>query len=76
MLQASEDSKPRILSVGEEFVAWAETYWHLEQKFDDTNKNPAERGGENCPYKVVKNIFIKQIDDIIKQRLESLGGKN
>ena len=61
--------KKPVMSVGEEFVAWAETYWRLEQLFDNSCKNPAEKGGETCPYSAIKPIFIKKINDIINQRV-------
>ena len=63
--------KKPVISVGEEFVAWAETYWKLDVLFDATVKNPAEKGGEFCPYSVVKPIFIKHINDIISKRVEN-----
>lgn len=53
------------LSVGQEFVNWAEQYWRLKEHYTV----PEEEGSESCPYDYVKNIFIHKIDEIIKKRL-------
>jgi len=62
--------KKPIMSIGDEFVAWAETYWHLDELFNGSVKNPAEKGGEVCPYSAVKPIFIKKINDLIEERVK------
>jgi hypothetical protein len=61
--------KKPVMSVGEEFVAWAEQYWDLENKLSGTNPNPDGKAIENSPYKAVRNIFIKKINDVISQRV-------
>jgi len=61
--------KKPVMSVGEEFIAWAEQYWNLEQQYSETTKNPAEKGGENCPYKVVRQAFVNKINETIGQRI-------
>lgn len=53
------------LSVGDEFIEWAERYWGLRDKF--TVKENSE--GESCPYRVIKEIFASKINDIVKERL-------
>lgn len=58
-----------ITSIGDEFVTWAETYWHIDELFEKKCKNPAEKGGEVCPYSAVKPIFIKKINDLIEERV-------
>lgn len=60
-----------VMSVGEEFVAWAEQYWNLEKQFSETTKNPAEKGGENCPYKIVRQSFVNHINQIISNRIKN-----
>ena len=56
---------PKKLTVGEEFVNWAEQYWNLKQNYDI----PEKEGSESCPYSYVKETFINKIDTIIKDRL-------
>ncbi len=59
-------TEPEIkLSVGQEFVNWAEQYWRLKEHYTDTT----EEGAESCPYNYLKDIFIHKIDEIIKKRL-------
>ena len=53
------------LTVGEEFIEWAEEYWGLKSNYD----KPAVEGSESCPYRYVKDIFINKIDEIIRKRL-------
>lgn len=55
------------VTVGKEFIEWAEEYWHLDKiiKIDD----PDNFAGEICDYNYIKEIFIKKIDGIIKSRL-------
>ena len=61
-----EPTEPEIkLSVGQEFVNWAEKYWGLKIKYEVTT----DEVSESCQYDYVKNIFIQKIDEIIKNRL-------
>jgi len=61
-----EQTEPeKKLTVGEEFVEWAEKYWHLKRNYDLPNKD----GEEDCLYELIRNIFIDKIDSIIKDRL-------
>jgi hypothetical protein len=56
---------PKKLTVGEEFVEWAEQGWGLKRKY----ASPEAEGSESCPYSYVKETFINKIDTIIKDRL-------
>jgi len=56
---------PKKLTVGEEFVEWAEQYWRLKQNYD----SPETEDSESCPYSYVKETFINKINTIIKERL-------
>ena len=55
---------PKKLSVGEEFIQWAEQGWGLKQKYEITDED-----SEHCDYEYMRNIFINKIDNIIKDRL-------
>ena len=61
--------KKPIMSIGDEFIAWAEQYWHIDELFENKCKTPSEKGGEVCPYSAVKPIFIKKINDLIEERV-------
>jgi hypothetical protein len=54
-------------TVGEEFIEWAEKYWHLDTliKIED----PDKFAGEACDYNYMRDIFIAKINAIIKDRL-------
>jgi len=53
------------ISVGVEFIQWAEQYWSLEERYDI----PDIGQGETCQYKAVRKIFIDKINEIIISRL-------
>ncbi len=55
------------VSVGQEFIEWAEQYWQLDKmvKID----GPDKFAGETCDYQYIRNIFIQKINSIIKDRL-------
>jgi len=53
------------LTVGEEFINWAEQYWHFEKNYTIQDKE----NSEICPYEAIRNIFINKVDEIIKNRL-------
>jgi len=63
--QPTEIKEP--LSVGQEFIEWAEKYWRLNDlvKIED----PDKFNDEVCDYKYMRNIFIQKINSIIKERL-------
>jgi len=70
LTQISEgNTAPKKLTVGEEFTAWAEQYWRLKERYEETTKDPGEKGGEACPYSYVKAVFIEKIDALIADRL-------
>ena len=54
-------------TVGQEFVEWAEKYWLLDKLVEI--ENPDEFAGEVCDYNYMRNIFIRKINSIIKNRL-------
>jgi hypothetical protein len=60
--------KKPIMSVGDEFMAWAETYWRIAEKYDG-HPNPQDKS-ESCQYDMVKKIFIDKINSIIEQRIK------
>jgi hypothetical protein len=53
------------ISVGEEFIGWAEKFWALERCYSDI----AEEKRESCPYPAIREIFVKKINDILLDRL-------
>lgn len=62
-----EGYKKPVMSVGDEFVAWAETYWRLEDKYIEVKDTPT---GEAAKYQAIREIFIKKINDIITERFK------
>lgn len=54
------------LSVGEEMMQWAEKYWLIDKvcKGEIGNDN-----GEKFEYDYFRNVFVKGIDDNIKNRI-------
>lgn len=62
--------KKPVMSVGEEFIAWAETYWKIDTLLDNAVKNPAEKGGECCSYDVIRPYFIEKINSLIADRVK------
>jgi hypothetical protein len=70
LMSEPQGYKKPIMSIGEEFVSWAEQYWLIDKLFEGTVKNPSEKGGEVCPYSVVKPIFIEKINSLIEERVK------
>lgn len=66
ILEAGTEIKEKE-TVGQEFIEWAEKYWHLDKlvKIED----PDKFAGETCDYSYMRNIFIEKINAIIKDRL-------
>lgn len=63
--------KKPVMSVGEEFIAWAEQYWRIDELLDLSTKDPSIKGAqENCPYSAMRPIFIEKINKIIQKRIE------
>lgn len=56
--------EPERLSVGEEFILWAEQYWGIKEQLGKTAED-----GEAAPYDHVRKVFVKKIDEIISKRL-------
>lgn len=52
------------ITVGEEFMLWAEQYWGIKGQLGKTSE-----GWEAAPYDYVREVFVKKIDEIIKERL-------
>ena len=67
MLESKESINDNVNSVGQEFIEWAEQYWHIDKNFEDNN--PDIFNGEKCDYKYMREIFIEKINCIIKDRL-------
>lgn len=55
-------------TVGQEFIIWAEKYWHIDRLI---KVDPDKFAGETCDYNYMREIFIKKIDAIIQQRLSA-----
>jgi hypothetical protein len=58
------------LSVGQEFVNWAEQYWNLKNY--KKIPNPPRTDLEYIPYNFVREVFIDHIDHLIKIRLSGV----
>ena len=56
-----------VISVGEEFIQFAENYWSIEDRYSMANYNPNH---ENIDWEVVRPIFVSKINQIIKDRLK------
>ena len=70
ILSEPQGYKKPIMSIGDEFVAWAEQYWRIEELFNNTVKDPGIKGGENCPYSAVKSAFIEKVNGLIAERVK------
>jgi hypothetical protein len=64
MIQGTEIKEP--VSVGQEFIEWAEQYWHLDKI---AALNTDVFNGEKSDYKYMRIIFIQKINAIISDRL-------
>lgn len=53
------------LSVGEEFIIWAEKSWNLK----GTYEKPTKKYEESAPYGYIRPVFIEKINELIKNRL-------
>lgn len=54
-------------SIGQEFIEWAEEFWHLKDLIQIGN--PDEFAEEKCDYNYMRNIFIKKINGLIQDKL-------
>lgn len=59
-----EQPKPPI-SVGEEFVQWAEQHWKIADRFN-YNDDPMS---ESSSWDHTRNIFVNKINAILAERL-------
>jgi len=69
MVSQPEAYKKPVLSVGDEFMAWAETYWEIDKKYEGA-KDP-QNNFESCPYSLVREIFVRHINEIISHRINN-----
>ena len=69
MLEASPMGQEikETISVGHEFIQWAEQYWLIDKLINPDN--PDQFNGETCNYKYMREVFIKKINSIINERL-------
>lgn len=70
-LSQPQGYKKPVMSTGEEFIAWAEQYWLLKEKYGQHINSQYPVGEEQCPYDVVRKAFIDQINSIISKRVEN-----
>jgi len=61
--EPSEYVSPKTQNVGEEFIVWAEKYWHIDKVI---TKGLNDEHGETCPYSYIRNIFIEKINELSK----------
>lgn len=54
----------RRLTIGEEFVKWAEEGWAIEEKYNTLSTS------ESGEWEVVKPYFIQKIDEIVQNRIK------
>ncbi len=55
------------ISVGQEFIEWAEKYWGLDKLINPENTD--EFNGESCDYSYIRTVFVEKINGIIKDRI-------
>jgi len=62
----AKDVQPEVkLSVGEEFIIWAEKSWNFKGTFE----KPTKENEEVAPYDYIRPVFIEKINELIKNRL-------
>ena len=66
----SQNDDEVIHDVGETFMNWAEKNWALETLI--TAGLNANAGGESCPYKCVRDIFVQKINELSKMTEEEI----
>ena len=63
---------PKVENVGEAFISWAENGWAFEKIITSGLKNIENEGGESCPYKYLREVFVDKINELSKnQAIES-----
>lgn len=66
MLEQDTEIKEKI-TVGQEFIDWAEKYWQLDKLIKV--ENPDTFNQEVCDYQYMRKIFVEKINSIIQTRL-------
>ena len=61
-----------IHNVGETFMNQAEKGWALEKIITAGLKNIENEGGESCPYKYLRDIFVGRINELSKMTEEEI----
>lgn len=56
-----------LLSVGQEFIEWAEKYWHIQKLLKI--ENPDIFNGKVCDYNYMRKVFMDKINSIIIDRV-------
>lgn len=67
MIEDCTPPSPPPLSIGEEFVNWADKYWHLSDAYGEMFK--AMKEGEYVDYKAIREYLADGIDTIIQRRI-------
>lgn len=62
------DSPPQPLSIGEEFISWAEKYWHLSDAYGEMFKAMGE--GEYVEYKDIRKFLVDGLNKTIQKRID------
>lgn len=66
--QKSEQETPKeVKNVGEAFMSWAEKGWALE-KIITKGLIAVNEGGESCPYKYLREVFVSKINELSKNQ--------
>jgi len=65
-LESGQEVKEPV-TVGDEFIEWAEKYWLLDKLVKVENSD--NFNGEVCDYDYMRKIFIEKINGIIDNRL-------
>lgn len=63
-------NEKETISIGEEFLRWAEEFWHIDDLINKNNTDPDNFNGEVCDYTYMRKIFISKIDSILIERLD------
>lgn len=63
----SPNMPEKSLTIGEEFIEWAEKYWDLQKAYGGMLSS--EGNTETCPYSYIADTFSKKIDNLISERL-------
>lgn len=64
----SPNDVPKKISIGEEFIEFAEQYYQMEKLYKQEYETPKQMR-ESCPYSFIRNLFIKKINKLISDKL-------